>query len=178
MEEKAKAPFWKPALIYGLIVGFVSILVSVIFYLFDLYLARWTNWVNLGISVVVLAYVLVAYRNEYLGGTASYGKIFRMAFVIGIISAILGTVYTYLMWGVIDPELADRARVMAEERIMSNPRIPESMYDDIMERMERNFGLTRMTILGFVSGVIFNTILALIVSAFVKKEVKTLSQVS
>jgi len=27
MEEKAKAPFWKPALIYGAIIGFVTILV-------------------------------------------------------------------------------------------------------------------------------------------------------
>ena len=124
MEEKAKAPFWKPALIYGLILGFVGILLGIIFYFFDLFVASWTQWVSLAVTVVVMAYLLVSYRNEYLGGFASYGKIFLMGFVVGIISSVLGVIFTYVMWGVIDPELADKARVVAEERIMSNPRIP------------------------------------------------------
>ena len=52
------------------------------------------------------------------------------------------------------------------------------MYDDLMERMERNFGLTRVTIMAFISGVIINTILVLIIAAFVKKEVEIPAQVS
>ncbi len=46
MEEKVKAPFWKPALIYGAIVGFVGILLGLVFYVMNLMTASWTKWVS------------------------------------------------------------------------------------------------------------------------------------
>ena len=54
---------------------------------------------------------------EYLGGFASYGQILKMAIVIGIISAIIGAIYTYLLYGILDPDLIDKVRIAAEERI-------------------------------------------------------------
>jgi len=178
MEEKTKAPFWKPALIYGLIVGFVSILVSVIFYFLGLSLSRWTSWVSLAVTVVVLVYVLLAYRNEYLGGYASYGKIFLMSLAVGIISSILGAIYTYLLYNVIDPEMADKTRIMAEEGIMNNKRLTESMKEDWIERMDGRFTTAKMVRTALIWGIIISTILGLIISAFVKKEEKIPAQVS
>jgi len=170
MEEKTKAPFLKPALIYGAILGFVGIVLSLIFYFLNLTFKGWTNWLSLAIGIVVLVYCLVAYRNEYLGGFASYGKLFLMALVIGFIASILGAAFNYLLHAVIDPDLVEKSRIMAEERIMNNPRIPESMYDDMMERVERNLGLTRMTLTALISGTIFYAIVGLIAAAFIKKE--------
>ncbi len=146
MEEKVKAPFWKPALIYGAILGFVGILFSLIFYFMDLTAASWAQWVQIAISVAVLAYLLVAYRNEYLGGFATYGQIFVMGLVAGLIAGIISAGYSYILYTVIDPGLIDQIKLMAEERIMSNPRIPESMYESIMERMDSRLTPTRMTI--------------------------------
>lgn len=165
-----KAPFWKPALIYGAILGFVGILFSLIFYFMDLAVARWTQWVQIAISVAVLAYLLVAYRNEYLGGYASYGQIFLMGLVVGIIASIISAAYSYLLFAVIDPGLIDQIKLMAEERIMSNPRIPESMYDDIMDRMDNRMTPMRMTIQALIWGSVINAIFTLVIAAFVKKE--------
>jgi len=170
MEENVKAPFWKPALIYGSIVGFVSILLGVIFYVMNLYAANWTQWLSLAVGIAVLAYCLVAYRNEHLGGFASYGQLFKMALVIGVIGSIFGVIYTYLLYGVIDPELPDKIRLVAEEKMMNNPRIPENMLDDMIERLAKNFELKRMVIMAFVVGVIMNAIFGLILAAFIKKE--------
>jgi hypothetical protein len=47
------------------------------------------------------------------------------------------------------------------------------MYDDMMERVERNMGLTRLTIMGFISALVLNTVIGLVISAFVKKEQET-----
>jgi hypothetical protein len=170
MEEQAKAPFWKPALIYGAIVGFVGILLGVIFYFMDLTGKSWLQWVNLLITFVVVAYCLVAYRKEYLGGFASYGQLFVMALVIGVISTILSSIFSYFLFTVIDPDLLDKIRLMAEDKMLSNPRIPESMQDDMIERFARMFTVKRMLIMGFVSGVLFNAIVGLILAAFIKKE--------
>jgi type VI protein secretion system component VasK len=170
MEEKTKAPFLKPALIYGAILGFAGILMTLIFYFLNLTFKGWTTWISLAVGIAVLAYCLVAYRNEHLGGYASYGKLFLMALVIGFIASILAAIFTYVLYTVIDPDLMEKSRIAAEERIMNNPRIPESMYEDAMERVERNMNLTRMTIMSLVGGTILYMIIGLIVAAFVKKE--------
>ena len=119
MEKKAS--ILKPALIYGAIVGFVGILLSVIFYVMDMTTASWTQYVTMLIGIVVLAYCLVAYRKEYLGGFATYGQIFLMALLIGVVSTIITTVYSYILFTVIDPELVDKLRLAAEEKMMNNP---------------------------------------------------------
>ena len=170
MEEKAKAPFWKPALIYGAIVGFVSILIGIVLYIMDLSTKSWVGWVSGLITLAVLIYCLIAYRNEYLGGFASYGQIFLMAVMIGIVSTILSTIYSYILMGIIDPELLDKMKLVGEERIMNNPRVPESYHDIALERLDKQFTLKRILIMGMIMGPVLNAIFGLIAAAFIKKE--------
>ena len=170
MTEVAKAPFWKPALIYGAIVGFVSILLGVIFYIVGLTTTSWVSWVTSLITLAVLIYCLVAYRKEYLGGFATYGQIFLMALMIGIISSILSILYSYILMGVIDPELIDKIKLVAEEKIMTNPRIPDNYQDVAIERLDKQMTLKRMLIMGAAGGIFINAIIGLIAAAFIKKE--------
>ena len=169
MEESAKAPFWKPALIYGAIVGFVGILLGLVLYFLNLSTENWVQWITLVVTLAVMVYCLVAYRNEYLGGYASFGQMFLMALVIGIISSILGAIYTYILYAVIDPDLSEKVRLIAEDRVLNNPRIPEGMHEDILERMEGRFTAARMTRTALIAGIIFNAIIGLILAAFIKK---------
>ena len=170
MEEKANAPFWKPALIYGAIVGFVGILIGLVFYFLNMSTDSWTGYVTMAIGIAILVYCLVSYRKEYLGGFASFKQIFLMALVIGVISSIISAVYTYVLYTVIDPGLLDKLRIVAEEKIMNTPRIPESMYDDLFEKMEERLTATRMLTMALIWGPIVNAIIGLIIAAFVKKE--------
>jgi hypothetical protein len=171
MEEKAKAPFWKPALIYGLILGLVSVFLSLVFYFIGMATANWTSWVRMFILIVLLVYLMVQYRNVHLGGYASFGQIFLMVLVsAGIVSTIIGALYQYILFTYIDPGLVDQIKIAAEERIMSNSRIPESMYDDIMERMDKRMEVGYMVRMALILGPIVNAFLGLIIAAFIKKE--------
>jgi len=169
MEEKTKAPFWKPALIYGAIVGFVGILIGVIFYVMDLMTASWTQWLSLLISVVILVYCLSMYKKDYLGGYASYGQIWKMTMVIGVIASIIGAIYSYILMGMIDPELIDKLKLVQEQKILNNPRIPEGMIDQTLERLDKSMELGRMTIMQLIAGPIMYAIIGLVVAAFLKK---------
>ena len=168
MEKKAS--FWKPALTYGAILGFVGILLGVIFYVMNLYAANWTQWVSILVSIGVLVYCLKAYRNEHLGGFARYGQLFLMALVIGIFASIISTIYSYLMFNVIDPDLADKMRLVVEEKMMNNPRIPESRLDEMIERAAKNFEPKRMLATTLLGGIGINAVIGLILAAFIKKE--------
>lgn len=171
MEEKVKAPFWKPALIYGAIMGLVSVFLSLVFYFIGMATENWTNWVSMLVGIVVLVYLMLQYRKEYLGGYASFGQIFLMVLVsAGIVSVIIGAIYSYLLFTVIDPELIEQIKIAAEEKIMSNSRIPESMYDDALERAEKFTTVSRMIKMQLIGGPIVMAIIGLIVAAFIKKE--------
>jgi len=171
MEEKVKTPFLKPALIYGAILGFVSVFLSLVFYFIGMATESWTNWVLLLVNLVLLVYLMIQYRNVHLGGYASFGQIFLMVLVsAGVISTIIGAIYQYLLHTVIDPGLIDQIRIMAEERIMNNSRIPESMYDDILEKMEKRMTVGYMVKVALIFGPVVNAFIGLIIAAFIKKE--------
>ena len=171
MEEKVKAPFWKPALIYGAIMGLVSIFLSLVFYFIGMATERWTNWVTIIVGIIVLVYLMLHYRRVHLGGYATFGQIFLMVLVsAGIISTIIGALYSYVLFTFIDPGLVDQIKIAAEEQIMNNPRIPESMYDDILERMEKRMNVGYMVRMALIFGPIINALIGLIVAAFIKKE--------
>jgi hypothetical protein len=171
MEEQVKAPFWKPALMYGAILGLVSVFISLVFYFIGMATVNWTSYVNMLVGLVLLVYLMIQYRNVHLGGYASFGQIFLMVLVsAGIVATIINAAYTYLLFNVIDPGLIDQVRIATEERIMSNSRIPESMYDDILEKMEKRMTVTRMVRMTLILGPIVNALIGLIVAAFIKKE--------
>jgi cation transport ATPase len=171
MEEKVKAPFWKPALMYGAILGIVSVFISLVFYFLGMTTKNWTNWINMLVSLVLLVYLMRQYRKEYLGGYATFGQIFVMVLVsAGIVATIISTLYTYLLFTVIDPGLLEQTRIVAQEKIMSNSRIPESMYDSIFEKMETRMNVGYMIRAGLIAGVVVNAIIGLIIAAFLKKE--------
>jgi len=169
MEENVKAPFWKPAFIYGAIMGAVSVFVSLVFYFLGLTAVSWTQWASIIISLGVLVYVLLAYRKEHLGGFASFKQIFLMALMVGVISSIISSVFSLILFNM-DPELIESIRIAAQEKIMNNPRIPESMYDSFFERMEKNFEPTRMFIQSMIGGIFGTAIIGLIAAAFIKRE--------
>jgi hypothetical protein len=123
------------------------------------------------VSLVLLVYLMLQYRKEYLGRFASFGQIFLMVLVsAGIISVIISAIYSYLLFTVIDPGLIDQVKVIAEERIMSNSRIPESMYDDLLEKIDKRTTAAYMVRMQLIGGPIVNAIIGLIVAAFIKKE--------
>ena len=170
MDEQTKIPVLKPALIYGLISAFIGILLSVIFYLADLSMETWVGLVSIVVSIAVLVYLLRAYRNEYLGGFATYGQLILMALLIGLVSSIISAIYTYLLYAVIDPDLIEKMKLMAEDRIINNTRISESLHDGLFEKLDKRMTVNRMTMNALIFGTIVTFILGLIIAAFLKKE--------
>ena len=170
MEEQAKNQQFKAALIYGAILGFVSIVLSVIFNLLGIGLETWTGIITFVVTIGVVIYCLYAYRQEYMGGYASYGKLVLMTLLIGVVSSVLVAIYNYLHFTYIDPEATEKMYNMVYEKMLSNPRIPEDMIDELMEKMEKRFTTGRIVIQGFVSGIFTVLIIGLIASAFLKKE--------
>ncbi len=170
MEEKANASFWKPALIYGAILGVASILVAVVFYIMNVQFKTWAAIVSVVVSIAVLLYCLKAYRNEYLGGFASYGKLVLMTLGMAVISSLLLSAYTYTLVNFIDEDYVEKVKQFTIEKISENPRITEAQLDVLIERTENSTTKSKIIRRSMVGGVIYTFIIGLIAAAFIKRE--------
>jgi len=170
MDENVKLPFLKPGLLYGAIMGLIGILYSVLMYVMNIMFEGWVGLVSFAITIIVLVFLLRAYRNEYLGGFAGYGRLVLMSLMIGLVSAIIGVLFNYLLYTVIDPDLLQKSLTITESKLLDNPRVPENMIDSIMERTERNMQPGRMAVTGLIAGTLFPGVIGLIAAIFLKKE--------
>ncbi|MEX2370569.1 MAG: DUF4199 domain-containing protein [Bacteroidales bacterium] len=98
MEEQAKVPVFKAALIYGAIVGLASIVVSLLLYFIDQSLASWAMIASTLIFIGLIVFMMVLFRKEYGKGFASYGQLVLISFIVGLIAAILSAGYTFAIY--------------------------------------------------------------------------------
>jgi len=169
--ENQNYPVWKHALTYGIYLGVALIILSLLFYVLDMYTNKWTGYVG---YAFVLGFVIIAsisYRDKHLNGYITYGQSFSAGFLTGLFAAIIVGVFTYVFMLFIGDDYKALIMEQAEERIInSRPDISDDELDMALKFTE---GLTRPGWLGvftFLWNLFFSVIFALIVSIFVKKE--------
>jgi len=170
MEEKAKSPALKAALLYGAIIGFVSIAVAVVLDLLGLTMETWAGLLSILITIGLVIYSLRAYKKEYLGGTAKYDQLMLMTLLMSLVAAVLTTTYSAINITLIDPDALEKMSNMVYEKMANNSRITEDMLDVMMERMEGRFTFGRVIIQGFFGGYVMTVIVGVIAGAFIKSK--------
>lgn len=168
MEEKAKNPAIMAGLLYGAIIGFVSIVISVILDLMGLTFKTWASLLGLVVTIGLVVYSLRAYKKEYLDGKAKYEQLMLMTLFMALVSTALATAYSAINITLIDPDFLEKTYNMAYDKIASNPRITDDMLDIVIERMEGKFTAGRILIQGFIGGYIMTVIIGVIAGAFIK----------
>lgn len=160
----------------GLIIGLISIVLSILVYVIDpLIFAKW--W--FGISLFILSLILVVvfgrkYRTS-IGGFMGFGPAFIHGFVTFIAAGLIGTIFNILLHTVIDPDL----RIVITEAALDNTAAmmesfgaPSDQIDEAMlkteESMVEQFSLTGM-LMSFVWSILVYAVLSLITGLIVKK---------
>jgi hypothetical protein len=167
MEERKSV--WKETLNYGLILGLITIVFSVLTYMLDATGKPWVIVPSLIISIVALYMLLRSYRDTFNHGYISYGRAVGAGMVISIYSAILGAAYIYILYGFIDPGLVDKQILEAEEKLIAKG-MPEGSIDAALQMQAKFMKPWFMAISSIFSAAFFGLILSLLVSLFIKKE--------
>jgi len=160
---------WKTCLKYGLILGLVSIVFSVLIYMFDLTFATWTIIPSLLLSFVVLFLLQRSYRDTYNNGFITYGKSLGVGVVIFIYASVIIAIYTYLLYTVIDPGMIDKQMAMAADKMVAKG-IPEASMDAALKMQEKMLKPWIISLMGIFTTIFYGFILSLISSIFVAKQ--------
>jgi len=176
MEEKEVPSLFQHALRWGLIVGAISIAMTSVFYAVDYsMLANWKMGIIIFAMFIGLAiYAGINYRNEG-DSFLSYGKAFQHAFILMAVSGLVSTIFTIVLYTIIDPDLPAKLTDVALEnaqKMMESFGMPEDQMDKAMEaarkRTENQFSVGGLG-MGYGIGLIIYAVLSLITSIFVKK---------
>ena len=181
MESHQPSPF-KHAMIYGLYLAGISIAIAVIVWAtalmekLGLFGTMAIGVFNLVILILLLIYYTKIYRNEQLNGKITFGQAFVFGVLIVLFSTVVSSLYNYIFARYIDPGYAQRIMTMVQDKtyqMMANQGMSEDQIEEAMVRFEEQPIPTPLNSLisSLKFGLIGGTIMSLISSAIVKKNV-------
>lgn len=181
MEDQQTTEAGAPSLVnhalkHGMILGAISIVIVVLFYVIDSSIM--VSFKFLGLMLVVgLGYVIYAginFRSEG-DGFLSYGKAYQHGFLALAVSGVIGTIFGIILYQVVDPDLANRmteAIIRNTEEMMAGFGAPQESIDKAIEDMRTDLP-SQFTVGGqaltFLKSLIWYAIIAAITSLFVRK---------
>ena len=157
------------ALKFGLITGVILMIHSVAIIVTEQYM---NSWLNLPIQIIVLSICMVLAMKEFKAGNdnyMSYGQGLGIGTLMGAVSGVLLSIYSYVYNEFIDPNLKtnilNKVREQLETQGMSDDQI------DSMLAISARYTSPGFTFIGTVLWIIFlGFVISLIASAFQKKE--------
>jgi hypothetical protein len=176
-DNSTPAPtFMNHAIKWGGITGAASVILTMLLYAVDysLMVQLKVLFIFLAIYFGIVIYAGIDYRKS-IGGFMSYGKAFQHGYLIFIISGLIATVFSMLLYFVIDPDLPEKltdASIENTRSMMESFGTPEDAIDNALEQAkeatEKQFTASGIA-LGYVRILVVSAVMALISAIFVRK---------
>jgi hypothetical protein len=174
MEKKNTSVIYN-GLIWGLIIGFASIIYNVILYMLDQNLNQALGYVGILITLVLLILGIRSFR-DIRGGVLPFGPAFTFGIVAIVVSGVIGTIYGYILWTVIDPDILTKMQELQMEKMLERG-LPEEAVDQAMNMTSRFMKPGLMAAMGLAGSLFFGAIISLIVAAIFKRDEDTAAPV-
>ena len=163
-----RQPFLEPAILYGGIIGVVTVIHSVIVSILGANFSVYHQIASYLIPIIGLIYCLYAYRKEYLSDQMTYGQAFLMGFAILFISGLINLIYTYVYISYINPDFFNQAEIIMEEKLIRKG-MDADLIENVMEKTSRLRTIKWTVIMALIYTIFYGAFVSLIVSAFMKK---------
>lgn len=160
----------KAGMTYGVYLGLISVVLTLIVYILGLVGESYVTWVSLAISIAFVSWVMINFRDKQNGGFMAYKQGVGVGFMTFLIGGIISSIFTFVLFKFIDPGLVEQiVQKSLDEAIQKNPEIEGNM--EMVEKWTRMFvNPPAMAIMGVVSSAIGGIIISLILAAIFKKE--------
>ena len=168
--EKSKSVTMN-ALNYGIIVGFIMIVYSVILYSFNMSENKILSFSSYIFLIIGMYYGSNKFRTLYSDGFLSFSKSFKSNFLIGLFASLLMVFWTFIFFQFIDTEMVTKIIEKAQEGMLErNPNMSEDEMNMGLKYVKMFTSPLMMSIMGLIYNLFFSVILSLIIAIFVKKE--------
>jgi amino acid transporter len=138
-------------------------------YFLDLTFNQVQQYVYIVIQIALLFFLLKAYRDNSMHGQITYGQSVGAGVVMSLYSAIIGAIFLYILYTVIDSGLTEKQLAFVEEKMLEKGA-PQEAIDAGMAIQRKIMKPEIMAPFSILGGMFWGTILSLIISIFIKRE--------
>jgi hypothetical protein len=166
---ESKESVWKASLNGGIILGLIGTIYTLAFYYMDLLFKPYRGFVWIPILLVMLFILMKQFRDNYRGGFATYGQAFGSGVVISLYYSVIMGIMVYVLYGVIDTDLASKQIAFTESTLIERG-MPEASVDMAMQFNKKLMTPAILALGQVLNSFIGGTISSLIIALFVRKE--------
>lgn len=122
-------------------------------------------------TLLFIAFMLLTQKEygDVNGGYLTFGEGFKAGFLFAILSGIVLSVFTYLYFAVLSPEMVDKI-IASTEAKMASKGLSQEQVDQAMSFTKKLLSPVGITISALISAAIMGAIIALIGAAIFKKD--------
>jgi hypothetical protein len=160
----------KYALNFGIILGIVSIVFSIMLFTMDMHYERNTAVQIISLILAAAAIVLaISSFKKANGGFLTLSEALKIGTGVALIAGILGLLYFFIQSNFIEPDYWDKAYEIGKQTALeNNPQLTEEQIDQGIE-MQKKFSWLFYPI-GLIINIIIGLVLGLIVGLIMKKQ--------
>ncbi|MFB9055733.1 DUF4199 domain-containing protein [Mariniflexile ostreae] len=156
---------------YGLILGAVMMLITIITYATGMAIeaVQWPNYIYYIIFPIVILYVISAYKKQN-AGLLTLSEALKIGVTIAVISALVNVVYGLIFHYIIDPQFASQLTERIGEKMLENQSISPEMVEKQMEMMKKFQNPLIGSAIWVALSAIFGLLYSLVGGVIMKKE--------
>ena len=169
--ENQQIPTKKVALNYGVILGIVSILISVIIYALDKHYDQdWTTRSPGLIAMIVIIFLGIKKYREFNDGFLTLGQALKTGVGIALIGSIIGLAYSFIFVNYIEPDYLNTMIEMQEQKLIDDfPDMTDEQLETQMNLVKKLSTPLFSSAIGLIVGLFFGFIISLISGLILKK---------
>lgn len=160
---------------WGLIGGAITVILGLMTYLLGMSESKIIQYVSVLLMLAIIIFGLFEYRDKYGAGFASFGELFKVGLMIGLIISIISIIWSYIYMTYLDPEFLSRLLLKTEIE-MENSGMSDSEVKMTMDMTAKFMTPIYTTVMGFASSLIMSGVITAI-SALVIKNNKPFAEI-
>jgi len=165
----SKGNIWKNSMNYGAIVGFSLIIVSVIFYLFNITDNVIGAVANYAVMIIGLVVGTKNLRDKMDGGSISYARALGSGVLISFFASLILGFYMYVFMKFIDPDFQNKMYEIMEQKMIEQG-LPDDAIERAMEMSKKFMTPVFLMVSTFFGFTFWGFLFSLITSIFIKKK--------
>jgi hypothetical protein len=133
MEEKVTSHIIK-----GVILSIISIVFSVIVYVFNLYEMQSLTYLNYAIFLGGLIYGAILYSNENKN-QVTFGNVFAHGFKTTAVIIVITVFYTVIAFKFLFPDMMELMLTISRKQMLKDPKLTDEMIEQAMSMSRKYF---------------------------------------
>lgn len=169
--ENTAATLKSHMLQYGILLGGISVVFALMLFFLDMHYTQESavNWINWGITIVVLVLGIYSYRNSN-DGFLTLSEALKLGLGISVISALIAIAYTFVLTNFLDPDTIEKTIEVSQNKMLDqNPEMTQEQIDAAKEMQLKFSSIGMISTVILIFSLFFGFIVSLITGLILKR---------